>query len=167
VIFHCIEHCTRRDKYGAKIKGELSSIVTGDIARRVADFLHGFLKPHAIAFYVNVLGLANDHDRMVNVADYILAHGLTRVTNRDVQRGDQTMRDLERRETDAIFEQLEALGWVDIVPSPRRGYPPHWVVNPAVHQKFAINSPSSLKPLRAEPPRSFGFDPPARIAQGD
>jgi hypothetical protein len=137
VIFHCIEHCTRRDKYGAKIKGELSSIVTGDIARRVADFLHGFLKPHAIAFHVNVLGLANDHDRMANVADYILAHGLTRVTNRDVQRGDQTMRDLERRETDAIFEQLEALGWVDIVPSPRRGYPPHWVVNPAVHQKFA------------------------------
>src|SRR4029077_8221681 len=47
VIFHCIEHCTRRDKYGAKIKGELSSIVTGDIAQRVADFLQCFLKPHA------------------------------------------------------------------------------------------------------------------------
>jgi hypothetical protein len=31
---------------------------------------------------------------------------------------------------------VELLGWVDVVPSPRRGYPPHWVVNPAVHQKF-------------------------------
>ena len=48
--------------------------------------------PHTLAFYSGVLGLSNDHDRLANVADYILAHKLERITNRDVQRGDRTMR---------------------------------------------------------------------------
>ena len=109
LIWHCVEHA------GA---ARLPAVITETTARRVADFLHGFLMKHAFAFYTSVLGLSNDHDRLANVADYILAHGLERVTNRDVQRGDQTMRDLEADETDAIFEQLEALGWVDVVPSP-------------------------------------------------
>lgn len=60
----------------------------------VADFLHGFLFPHAMAFYANVLGLSNDHDRLSNVADYILAHKLEKITVRDVARGDRSMRGL-------------------------------------------------------------------------
>jgi hypothetical protein len=47
------------------------------------------------------------------------------------------MRKLERRDVDAIFEQLDALGWVTRVPGARPSDPPHWVVNPAVHQKLA------------------------------
>lgn len=145
VIFHCVEHCARTDKYDEKIKGELSAIITGDTAQRAADFLHGFLKPHAIAFYVNVLGLANDHDRLANVADYILAHRLDYITNRDVQRGDRSMRGLKRHETEAIFEQLEALGWVGRLPGYRPSDPPRWAVNPAVHQKFAARAAESAK----------------------
>jgi hypothetical protein len=53
------------------------------------------------------------------------------------------MRELERHETDKIFEQLEALGWVDIVPSPRKGYPPHWVVNSVVHERFKERAKAS------------------------
>ena len=47
------------------------------------------------------------------------------------------MRKLERRDTEAVFEQLEALGWVTMTPGPRRTDPPHWNVNPRVHEKFA------------------------------
>ena len=47
------------------------------------------------------------------------------------------MRGLERRDTEAVFQQLEALGWVTMVPGPRRTDPPHWKVNPGVHEKFA------------------------------
>ena len=72
-----------------------------------------------------------------NVAGYILAHKLERITNRDVQRGDRSMRNLTRRETEAIFEQLDAFGWITRTPGPRPSDPPHWIVNPAVHQKFA------------------------------
>jgi hypothetical protein len=138
LIWHCVEHAST-----AGPLMELPVVVTEATARKVASFLHDFLLKHAFAFYTGVLGLANDHDRLSNIADYILAHGLTHVTNRDVQRGDQTMRKLERRETTAIFEQLEAMGWVDIVPSPRPGYPPHWVVNPLVHQRFAERAKAS------------------------
>jgi hypothetical protein len=105
-------------------------------ARRVEGFLHGFLLPHALAFYAGVLGLSNDHDRLTAVAGYILSNRLERVTNRDVQRGDRTMRKLEQRDVDAIFEQLEAFGWLARTPG-LRGDRPHWNVNPAVHQKFA------------------------------
>ncbi len=111
----------------------------------MADFLHGFLKPHAVAFYVGVLGLSNDHDRLANVADYILAHKLERITNRDVARGDRSMRGLKKYETEAIFEQLEALGWIIRTPGARPSDPPHWMVNPVVHQRFAERGEAARK----------------------
>ena len=70
------------------------------------------------------------------VAGYILAHKLERVTNRNVQRGDRTMRGLTRQETEGIFEQLDALGWVSRTPGPRSNVPLHWIVNPEVHRRF-------------------------------
>ena len=127
VVWHCVEHAG----------GNIPATVTEDTARRVKGFLHGFLLPHALAFYAGTLGLSNDHDRLAAVAGYILAHKLERVTNRDVQRGDRSMRKLTRRETEAIFEQLDALGWMTRTPGPRPSDPPHWIVNPVVHQKFA------------------------------
>jgi hypothetical protein len=127
VVWHCAENS----------KGEIPPIITEDTARRVKGFLHGFLLPHALAFYAGILGLSDNHDRLAAVAGYILAHKLECITNRDVQRGDRSMRNLTRRETDAIFEQLDALGWITRTPGPRPSDPPHWIVNPAVHQKFA------------------------------
>src|SRR5262249_32275781 len=38
------------------------AVVKKDIAVRVADFLHKFLLPHAMAFYSSVYGLAEDND---------------------------------------------------------------------------------------------------------
>ena len=74
--------------------------ITEATAQRAKGFLHGFLLPHALAFYAGVLGLSNDHDRLTAVAGYILAHKLEEITNRDVQRGDRTMRNLTKRETE-------------------------------------------------------------------
>ena len=136
VIWHCVEHAN---------DAELPPVVSEHTARRVAAFLHDFLLQHALAFYIGVLGLTNDHDRLANVADYMLAHKLTRITNRDVQHGDRDMRDLKWPQTEAIFQQLEALGWVTQVPAPRRNTPPHWVVNPVVHQKFAERAAAERK----------------------
>ena len=47
------------------------------------------------------------------------------------------MRKLTRWDTEKVFEQLEALGWVFRQPAPRPADPPHWVVNPEVHRLFA------------------------------
>ena len=62
--------------------------MTEDTAHRVAEFMHRFLLPHALAFYGGVLDLSDGHDRLAAVAGYILVHKLERLTNRDVQRGD-------------------------------------------------------------------------------
>jgi hypothetical protein len=135
VIWHCAE----------SEPGKLSATISAETARRAGGFLHGFLLPHALAFHVGVLGLSNDHDRLTAVAGYILAHKLDKITNRDVQRGDRTMRGLERRDIESVFDQLEALAWVDRIPGPRPSSPPQYVVNPAVHTKFADRGAAEAK----------------------
>ena len=127
VMWHCIEHA---------FDARLPVTVSLDTAQRVAHFLHDFLLPHALAFYSGVLGLADEHERIAAVAGFILAHKLETVTHRDVQRGDRTMRKLERQDTGKVFEQLEALGWVTPVVS-KLGRTLHWNVNPEVHIRFS------------------------------
>jgi hypothetical protein len=115
-------------------------LVSEAIAARVRDFMHCFLLPHAVAFYAGVLGLSDDHDRLTAVAGYILARRLDRITNRDVQRGDRTMRGLNRNDVESIFHQLEALGWIRREPGARMTDPPQLVVNPEVHARFAARA---------------------------
>jgi hypothetical protein len=119
------------------IEGKPGLTIEVETARRVARFMHEFMLPHAFAFYAGVLGLSDDHDRLTAVAGYILAHKLDRVTNRDLARSIRTTRGLTRFETDKVFEQLDALGWVSPVPGLRPRDPPHWIVNPEVHRLFA------------------------------
>jgi hypothetical protein len=125
VLWHCIENVDSET---------LPAIVTEDTARRVATFLHEFIFKHAVAFYVGVLGLADDYDRLQNVAGYILARKLHKITNRDVARGDRSMRRLTDWDTAKIFEQLEALGWLERQSTKVHV---HWIVNPKVHGQFA------------------------------
>jgi hypothetical protein len=127
IVWHCVENA------GATIP----RVISEDTARRVAEFLHGFLLRHAIAFYTGLMGLSDDHDQLAAVAGYILAHKLEVVTNRDVQRGNRTMRGIDRPNIQRIFEQLEALGWVQPTPGKRFSDPVHWKVNPVVHTRFA------------------------------
>ena len=47
------------------------------------------------------------------------------------------MRKLKRRETEALFEQLGGLRVGDQDAGAPPVDPPHWIVNPAVHQRFA------------------------------
>jgi hypothetical protein len=130
LIWHCIEGCERQETAPA-------AIIDTDIAKRVAAFLHGFLLPHALAFYTTIYGLADDHDRLTAVAGYILARRLTILTNRDIQRGDRTMRGLNRQDIEGVFHQLDALGWVSRIPGARLNDPPRATVNPEVHRLFA------------------------------
>jgi Protein of unknown function (DUF3987) len=128
VIWHCIDNM---------YEPSLPKTITDETARRVAAFLHDFLFRHAISFYVGVLGLADDHERLAAVAGYILARGLKEVTNRDIQRSARSLRKLTDQDTMKIFEQLEAFGWIERELPKRRG--PKvivWVVNSVVHSLF-------------------------------
>jgi hypothetical protein len=138
LLWHCIESTERGTK-------EPSMEIDAGVAQRVADFLHGFLLPHAKAFYTEIFGLADEHDRLKAVAGYILAHKLEGLTNRDIQRGDRTMRGLKKQDIDGIFQQLDALGWIDRVASLNPHKAPRWVVNPQVHQHFAERAAQERK----------------------
>ena len=87
---------------------------------------------------------------MSAVAGYILAHKLQRITNRDVQRGDRTMRKLTKRDTEAVFEQLEALGWVNRAAPTRPSDPPHWVGNEHCHRLFENRAKDEAKRRQCE-----------------
>jgi hypothetical protein len=140
VVWHCVEHVERMAQSWAEKDGAdpyLPGTVTEATAQRVAAFLHRFLLAHGIAFYSGVLGLSDDHDSLTAIAGYILAHKVDRITNRDVQKSIRSMRKLTDQETRPLFEQLAALGWLDRIDPPRPSSPPHWQVNPVVHQKFA------------------------------
>ena len=99
--------------------------------------MRGFLLPHAFAFYGGVLKLADDHDRLAAVAGYILAHQKQRIDQPRCAAWRRTMRKLDAARHRGVFEQLDALGWVTRTPGPRPTDPPHWIVNPVVHRKFA------------------------------
>ncbi|SCY80879.1 DUF3987 domain-containing protein [Paracoccus tibetensis] len=131
IIWHCVEHA------GAQMLPQRISAAT---AERVGAFLHDFLLRHAFAFYAGVLGLSEDHDRLAAIAGHILARKLDKITNRDVQRGDRTMRSLRDQDIQPLLQQLAAMGWLEKVDGPRPSSAPHWLVNPAVHGRFAARA---------------------------
>ncbi|MBO3760034.1 DUF3987 domain-containing protein [Ciceribacter sp. L1K22] len=110
LVWHCIESKSARP----------ASVINEDVATRVRDFLYEFLYPHAIAFYTDVVGLAERQDAVLATAGYILAKGLHRITLRDMARGDSIMRALDVTQAEAVMVQLDALGWLTPVPSLRR-----------------------------------------------
>jgi hypothetical protein len=131
LLWHCIEH--HENIWVGKI--------TADTARRVAAFMHDFLRPHAIAFYTDMCGLSTDHERLCAVAGYILAHKKTRITKRDIARGIHSMRNLTERDTNGIFEQMDAFGWISRDPKARSTSEARfWTVNPEVHRVFAARA---------------------------
>jgi hypothetical protein len=126
IVFHCIESTSPRP----------ASVIPYETAKRAADFLHEFLFPHALAFYQNVLGLSDRHDAVMATAGWILAHQPEKITVRDVRRGDRTMREMDVDQAEEVLRKLDAMSWVDPVPSLRRDSVTY-TVNPAVYECFA------------------------------
>jgi hypothetical protein len=127
LLWHCIES-----------KGDRpASVINEDVALRVRDFLYGFLYPHAIAFYSDVVGLAGKQDGVLATAGYILTKGLHKVTLRDFKRGDSVMRALDPEQAEAVMRQLDAFGWVSPVQTPLRRDSKEWTVDMRVFEIFS------------------------------
>lgn len=149
LIWHCIEHCSRQD-------GEpLPMMIGADTVRRAGQFLERFLLAHSVSFYAGCLGLSDDHDQLTAIAGYILAHKCETVTNRDIARGNRTMRGLKDYEVQPLLQQLEALGWLQRTIGPRPSSPPHYAVNPLVHLRFAERA-SAEAAMRQEVRKQIG-----------
>jgi hypothetical protein len=128
VLWHCIEHIDTH---------RLPDLVSGETAERVAAFLHQYIVPSAVAFYTGTLGLSDDHDRLIELASFILAHRLETVQHRDCQRATATLKALTAEDTKRLFEKLESFAWVESTEPAVKSRTPRWRVNPAVHDLFA------------------------------
>lgn len=128
VLWHCVEHVTARP---------MPAIVSLNTATRVEAFLHRYIVPSAIAFYTGVLGLSDDHDTLLELASYILAHQLEMVQHRDCQRASKGLRGLESEQSRRLFDKLESFGWLEQAEPAQRSRTPRWRVNPAAHAVFA------------------------------
>jgi Protein of unknown function (DUF3987) len=135
LLFHCIEHPN-------KLPLEIS-LKTAD---RVAIFLHDFLLPHAFAFYVDLMGLADDHDHLTAMAGYILAQKKESLNARDCYRDIHQLRSKRVREDiEPLLGKLEAFGWLNRTPGRRPSDHPVFTVNLEVHKRFADRAEAEAK----------------------
>ena len=127
IIWHAVENAG---------EGSLPGRIPEDIAARVAEFIRQFIRPHITDFYTGTIDLSDEHERLIAIGGYILAHNPPILTNREVQAAVRSMRKLTSREVTPVMEQLEALGWLFRGDARRGGAPPVWTINPAVHPKY-------------------------------
>lgn len=131
LLFHTIDNADL---------GHIPDVVTARTAHRVSRFMHEFLLPHAVSFFAGVLGFSDEQDRLSAIAGFILAHGLSQITFRDIQRGDRIMRGMDREEARRLMEQMESLGWLEQRDGPRPSSEPQWRVNPQCHVLYALKA---------------------------
>ena len=126
LIFHCIEN--------VEVVGGIPRLIDEHVARRAGEFLHEFMLPHARAFYFGTLGLSDDDETLKAVANHILVRKLSELTTRSIARGNRSMRNLSKRDTDPIFDQFVALGWLKAEKDKSNKI--RFLVNPRVHTMF-------------------------------
>jgi hypothetical protein len=133
LTFHCIETAKT---------GAVAPIVSKDTAVRAGRFLHEFFLPHAMHFYIDLLGFSGDHDRLGAVASFILVKKPTKLSIRDVRRSVREMRGESTKDAEEVMSRLCGLGWLAAA---ERG----WTVNPAVYTAFAAKAAEEAKRRKA------------------
>jgi hypothetical protein len=140
LVFHFIEWHASTE--AVSLGSNPPALVSGDTARRARRFLVEFAYPHARVFHQQVLGRSVFEEHAAWIGGYILAHGLSAVTLRDIYKNYAPFKQPEaRRGLTDIMQALESEDWLS--PSPGRlkeGRPTQWFVNPAVHEVFATKA---------------------------
>ncbi|MCR9178884.1 MAG: DUF3987 domain-containing protein [Erythrobacteraceae bacterium] len=128
VIWHCVENCA---------SVWVPNTISTQTAARVAEFMKNFIRPSAVAFYTGLLGMSAGHDRLLDLAAWILAAEIDEVKARDVQRSGQTFRHVSADEVRLLCEKLEAFGWGSWADAGPKSSKARFIVNPRVHSLFA------------------------------
>lgn len=136
VIWHCVDH---HDQTQPPAK------ISGNTAKRVAAFMEQFLRPSAIAFYAGMLGMSAGHERLVDLASWIVGAGVREVKARDVQSSSQSFRHVTADEVRLLCEKLEAFGWGEWAEPAPKSNKPRFLVNPLVHERFADRGKDELE----------------------
>lgn len=128
VVWHCVENCA---------SVWVPNTISTQTATRVAEFMKSFIRPSAVAFYTGLLGMSAGHDRLLDLAAWILAAESDEVKARDVQRSGQSFRHVNADEVRLLCEKLEAFGWGRWADAGPKSNKARFIVNPRVHSLFA------------------------------
>jgi Protein of unknown function (DUF3987)/Bifunctional DNA primase/polymerase, N-terminal len=109
--------------------------INAETAQQAVSLLEVYYLPHAINFFTKIIGDNATDDKARWIADHILAHRLTRVTFRDLDRGGVTVKNTSDQERRKYFRLLESYGWV-LPETEIEAICNAWKVNPAVHNLF-------------------------------
>ena len=133
LVYHAID-CTAARVHPADAQ------VSGRTAEQVELLMRRFLLPHALAYYTDVLGGSGDLEHARWIASFVLAKGMTAISNRDLVQAYKQWRGLDDWRRQRVMQLLEDMAWLTPVPEEgrvsKRGAT-HWLVNPQVHSTFA------------------------------
>ena len=135
LTFHLIEAAD------ARARGEVGTyamVLTERTAEMTAGFMLDIVLPHMLRADALMFSTAQTgHAKWI--AGHILAHGLTKITTRDIVRAYGALRAPEcKQELAEVMASMVAVGWLEPeVPSNPVRPVGAWFVNPAVHEVFA------------------------------
>jgi len=132
------------------LSGRLLERVGVDTAERARALLLKFFLPHSAALYREIVGTgAGGTQHGEWIAGFILAHGLERVSLRDLRRAYRDLRDDEDA-TRRAMRPLEFAGWALPVERSNGKPPQEWVINPAAHRVFGQRAAAEKARREAE-----------------
>lgn len=135
LTFHLIEIA---DANAAGERPPFLLVITEATAKRATAFMLDIVLPHLLRADTLMFSTTQT-DHAERIAGFILMHGMTRVTSRDVVRNYKPFASPESRpEMTSVMERLTLVNWLEPEAPTNSMKPVHaWAVNPAVHQRFA------------------------------
>ncbi len=133
LTFHAIECADRRTH-------PQSSQISGETARMVQSFIKEFLFPHAMAFYINLVGQSEIGKHLRKLGELCLTNGTNEITNRDFLHGWIGWRHCKPYDQETVIGQLIDNGWILPAPGARtnaKGFPTRFLINPEIHELHA------------------------------
>lgn len=133
LTFHAIECADRRIH-------PQSCQISGETARMVHLFIKEFLFPHAMAFYINLVGQSEIGKHLRKLGELCLTCGAGEITNRDFLHGWIGWRHCKPYDQETVIGQLIDNGWILPAPGARtnaKGFPTRFLINPEIHELHA------------------------------
>lgn len=125
-----------------------SHYISAETASMVRDLWFNFLLPHAIAFYINIVGFSEIGKHVRKIAELCLTSETNEISNRDFLRGWIGWRHIKDWDQHTVIQQLIDQGW--ILPHPlarqtNKGYPTRFLINPELATYYAERKAAEIE----------------------
>ncbi len=117
-----------------------SHYISASTAMMVHDLWNNFLLPHAIAFYINIVGFSEIGKHVKKLAELCLTAETGEISNREFLHGWIGWRHVKDWDQHTVIQQLIDQGWILPHPLARnttKGFPTRFLINPELSKYHA------------------------------